>query len=621
MSAGKGSGAALPPGGGADKSPVEAGRNSLLRRTENALSIATLCTMAILPLLEIVGRRLWRTGIPGSMALVQHGTLWIGFLGGAIAERDGRLLSLGGAVGLLPRGIRKPASLFSAAVSVSVSLLLCLAGLTLVRIEWADGRNLLPFLPVWLAEAAIPLGFALVAWRMVRRSSDTWGERGATAVLAAAGVLAASSGLITLNGPFAVSIVVLVVAVLLGAPLFVALGGLAVLLFRHADVPIASIPAEMYGLVTSPTLPTIPLFTFAGYILTAGNTSGRLVRLFRAMVGWMPGAIAVAAVMVCGFFTTFTGASGVTILALGGILLPALLTERYPERFSVGLLTSTGSLGLLFPPCLPVILYAVVAGIAVDRMFIGGFLPGVLLVLLMNGYAVRTGILSGAKRTPFSLTELRGAIWEAKWDILLPVIVLLGIFGGFATVVESAAMTVLYAFLVEAFVHRDISVRKDLARVGTESATLIGGVLIVLAAAMGLTSYLVDAGVPGTILAWVKSTIHSRILFLAILNLFLLAVGSLMDIFSAIVVVVPIITPLAPVFDVDPVHLGVIFLANLQLGYLTPPVGMNLFLAAYRFDRPLGEVYRSVLPFLLILLLGVIAITYIPLLSTILLPG
>jgi C4-dicarboxylate transporter DctM subunit len=621
VNAGEESGAIPPPEEDVDKSAVEAGWNSLLRRAENGLSIATLCAMAILPLAEIVGRRLWRTGVPGSMALVQHGTLWIGFLGGAIAARDGRLLSLGGVVGMLPGGIRKPASIISSAVSVSVSLLLCLAGFTLVRIEWADGRYLLPFLPVWLAEAAIPLGFALVAWRMIRLSSDTWGGRGATALLAAAGVLAVSSGLISLQGPFAVSIVVLVVAVLLGAPLFVALGGLAVLLFRHADVPLASIPAEMYRLVTSPTLPTIPLFTFAGYLLTEGNASGRLVRLFRAMVGWMPGAIAVAAVMVSGFFTTFTGASGVTILALGGILLPALLTERYPERFSIGLLTSTGSLGLLFPPCLPVILYAVVGGIAVDRMFIGGFLPGVLLVMLMNGWAVRTGILSGAKRTPFSLAELLGAIREAKWDILLPVIVLLGIFGGFATVVEAAAMTVLYAFLVEAFVHRGLSVRKDLQRVGTESSTLIGGVLIVLAAAMGLTSYLVDAGVPGMILIWVKATIHSRILFLAVLNLFLLVVGSLMDIFSAIVVVVPIITPLAPVFNVNPVHLGVIFLANLQLGYLTPPVGMNLFLSAYRFDRPLGEVYRSVLPFLLILLLGVLAITYVPLLSTILLPG
>jgi len=596
-------------------------RNSLLRRAENGLSIATLWAMALLPLLEIIGRRLWRTGIPGSMALVQHGTLWIGFLGGAISARDGRLLSLGGAAGMLPPGIRTPASVFTGAVSASVSLLLCLAGFTLVRIEWADGRYLLPFLPVWLAEAVIPLGFALVAWRLVRHSSETWGARTVAAALAVAGTLAVWSGLIASRVPFVAALVVLATAVLLGAPLFAGLGGLAVLLFRHADVPLASIPAEMYRLVTSPTLPTVPLFTFAGYILTAGNVSGRLVRLFRAAAGWMPGAIAVVAVLVCGFFTTFTGASGVTILAMGGILLPALLEEKYPERFSIGLLTSSGSLGLLFPPCLPVILYAVVGGIAVDRMFLGGLLPGLLLVLLMLAWAVRTGVLSAARRVPFSIGELKEAAWDAKWDILLPVIVLLGIFGGFTTIVEAAAMTVLYAFLIETFVHRKLSVRKDLGRVGTESATLIGGVLIILATAMGLTSYMVDAGVPGKILSWVKSAIHSRVLFLAVLNLFLLAVGSLMDIFSAIVVVVPIITPLAPVFGVDPVHLGVIFLANLQVGYLTPPVGMNLFLAAYRFERSLGEVYRSVVPFLLILLLGVLAITYIPALSTILLPG
>lgn len=614
-------GGAVPPQAGNGGDPSAPGKGTpLLHRAENAVSIAILCAMALLPVLEIVGRLVWRTGVPGSTTLLQHGTLWIGFLGGAISARDGRLLSLGGASTLLPPAVRMPAAIFSAALSASVALLLCLAGITLLRIESADGRLLLPFLPVWLAEAAIPLGFALVAWRLVKRSSGSWRGRAATSFLAAAGALAVSSDLLLSGIPFAVSVFLLAAAVVLGAPLFAALGGLAVLLFRHAGVPLASIPAEMYRLVTSPTLPTLPLFTFAGYILTAGNASGRLVRLFRALVGWMPGAVAVVAVLVCAFFTTFTGASGVTILALGGILFPALLAERYPERFSVGLLTSTGSLGLLFPPCLPVILYAVIGGIAVDRMFLGGALPGVLLVLLMGGWAVRTGILSGAKRTPFSLPELRRAAWAAKWDILLPPVVLLGIFGGFATIVEAAALTVVYAFCVETFVQRDLSIRKDLPRVGTESAALIGGVLVILAAAMGLTGYMVDAGVPGAILSWVQSSIHSRHLFLAVLNLFLLAVGSLMDIFSAIVVVVPVIAPLAPVFGVDPVHLGVIFLANLQLGYLTPPVGMNLFLSAYRFDRSLGEVYRSVLPFLLLLLAGVLAITYVPLLSTILLP-
>jgi len=599
--------------------PEASPRSSIVERAENGISVAILCGMALLPLLEIVGRRLWRTGVPGSTALVQHATLWVGFLGAAISARDGRLLSLGAVVGLLPARIRPAASRFVSSVSAAISLLLCLAGLSLVRVELADGRYLLPHVPLWAAEAVIPAGFALAAWRILRSSARSWPGRAGTAVLAVAGTLAASSDLILRGGPFAASLVLLAAATILGAPIFVALGGLAVLLFRHAQVPVGAIPAEMYRLVTSPTLPTLPLFTFAGYILTAGNASGRLVRLFRALVGWMPGAIAVVAVLVCAFFTTFTGASGVTIIALGGILLPALLAERFPENFSVGILTSAGSLGLLFPPCLPVILYAVVGGIPVNRMFLGGLLPGVLLVLLMSAWAVRTGLISGSRKTVFSLRELRGAVWEAKWEILLPVIVLLGIFGGFATTVEAAAMTVLYAFCVETFVTRGLSVRRELMRIGTESATLIGGVLIILAAAMGLTSYMVDAGIPDAILSWVTGTIHSRILFLAVLNLFLLVVGSLMDIFSAIVVVVPVITPLAPVYGIDPVHLGVIFLANLQLGYLTPPVGMNLFLSAYRFDRPLGAIYRSVVPFFLILLAGVAAITYLPALTTALL--
>ncbi len=610
-----------PPGRTGSQPPPEAGGVSLLHRAENAVSVTILCAMALLPILEIVGRWLWRTGIPGSMTLVQHGTLWIGFLGGAIAARDGRLLSIGAVTGLFPEAFRKPASVFSASVSASVSLLLAYAGVTLVRIEWADGRYLLSLLPVWLAEAAIPLGFALVAWRLIRLSSDTWGGRAATAVIAVAGALVVSSDLLYRGAPFAVSLVVLAAAVFLGAPLFAALGGMAVLFFRYSQVPLASIPVEMYRLVTSPTLATIPLFTFAGYILTAGNSSKRLVRLFRAMVGWMPGAIAVVTVLVCTFFTTFTGASGVTIVALGGILLPALIAERYPERFSFGLLTASGSLGLLFPPCLPVILYAVVGGIPVDRMFLGGVLPGVLLVLIMTGWAVRTGVLSGARRTPFSLAELGGAVWEAKWDILLPVIVLFGIFGGFATTVETAAMAVLYAFCIEVFVHRDVSLRRTFPEAGTESARLVGGFLLLLAAATGLTGYLIDAGVPQTVFQWVRQTIHSRYVFLLILNVFLLVVGSFMHIFSAIVVVVPIIAPLAAAFDVHPVHLGIIFLANLELGFLMPPAGMNLFLSAYRFDRSLGEVYRSVVPFLLILLLGVLVITYVPFLSTILLPG
>ncbi|MDA8122894.1 MAG: TRAP transporter large permease subunit [Deltaproteobacteria bacterium] len=603
-----------PPSAGGAKRP------ELVDRVENAVSIFLLVGMAALPLLEIVGRRLWRTGVPGSNALVQHATLWIGFLGGAIAARDDRLLSLG----RLPDRFREPTRgvlvAVVAAVSAAISLLLALSGLELVRAEFADGQRVIPFLPVWFAEAVIPAGFALVAWRIVRGSSGKWGVRAAVAAGAFAAAALVSSDLILGSAPFAAALVVLLAALVLGAPLFAGIGGAAVLFFRHADVPLGSISAEIYRLVTSPSLPTIPLFAFAGYLLTVGNVSRRLVRFFRALVGWMPGAIAVVTVLVCTFFTTFTGASGVTIVALGGILLPALLAERYPERFSLGLLTASGSLGLLFPPCLPVILYAVVAGIAVDRMFLGGVLPGILLSLIMAAWAVRGGVRAGARRTPFSLDELGAAAWDAKWDLLLPVIVLLGIFGGFATTVEAAALTVLYSFCMGVFLHRDIDLRGRFPEAGTECVRLVGGFLILLAAATGLTGYLVDAEVPQAVFEWIRNTIDSRFTFLLVLNGFLLVVGAFMHIFSAIVVVVPIIAPLAAAYGIHPVHLGIIFLANLELGFLMPPVGMNLFLSAYRFDRPFIDVVRATLPFLLILLGGVLAITYIPWLTTALLP-
>ena len=588
----------------------------LLARVENAVSIAIVCAMAILPILEIVGRHLWRTGVPGSATLVQHGTLWIAFLGAAIAAREGNLLSLGAATDLLPARLRPGVRLYSASVSAAVAIVLCVAGISLVQLEREGGSRLLAWLPVWFAEAVMPIGCALIAWRLMRGATPSWRGRALAALLVAAAAGVVLSPLAGQTAVFRGALALLLVAAVFGAPVFAILGGLAILLFRHADVPLAAIPTEIYRLVTSPALPTIPLFAFAGYLLAAGKASHRLLRFFRALVGWMPGAIAVVTVLACTFFTTFTGASGVTIVALGGLLLPALKAEGHTDRFSIGLITSTGALGLLFPPCLPVILYAVMAGIAVDKMFLGGILPGLLLVLLVLAFALRDGFRVGRPRTPFTWAELGGALREAKWEIMLPVLVVFGIFGGFATMVETAALAVLYVLFVEVFVHRDITLRDDFPRVGAEAATLIGGVLIVMAAAMGLTSYLVDAGVPGDILSWTRATIHSRVVFLMILNVLLLLVGALMNIFSAIVVVVPIIAPLAAAFDISPVHLGIIFLANLELGYLTPPVGMNLFLSAYRFKRPLGEIFASIIPFYLILLAGVLAITYIPALTS-----
>jgi len=317
----------------------------------------------------------------------------------------------------------------------------------------------------------------------------------------------------------------------------------------------------------------------------------------------------------CAFFTVLTGASGVTILALGGLLFQALQADRYRESFSMGLLTASGSLGLLFPPAVPLIFYAIVAQVPVPDLFVGGLLPGLLLMALVMGWGIREGLRTPASRQAFDRRELWAALWEAKWEMFLPVVVLTAIFGGFATLVEAAALTALYSFVIQFLVIRDVSIRKDLVPVITECLVLIGGVLIILAVALGFTNYLVDAQIPMKIVDWVQSYIQSPLTFLLCLNLLLLLVGCLMDIFAAIVVVVPLIVPLGAAFGIDPVHLGIIFIANLELGYLTPPVGLNLFMAAYRFERPLLQVWKAAIPYLIILAAGVLLITYVPALS------
>jgi tripartite ATP-independent transporter DctM subunit len=394
------------------------------------------------------------------------------------------------------------------------------------------------------------------------------------------------------------------------------LGGIALVFFLRDAVPIAAVPVETYRLAVSPTLAAIPLFTLAGYMLAEGRASSRLLRVFRALVGWVPGGTAVVCAVVCAFFTAFTGGSGVTILALGALLLKALGEERYRERFSLGLLTGGGSLGLLFPPALPIILYGVVAQISIEDLFIGGLVPGFLLLGLVAAYGIREGITSRAPRRRFEWRELIGAVGEARWELLMPVLVLVAIFGGFATLVEAAALTALYAFVSQCFIARDLSVRRDMPRVLHESVVLVGGVLVILGTAMGLSSYMVDAQVPAQLVEWTRGHVHSTAVFLLGLNVFLLVVGSLMDIFSATVVVVPLIVPIAQAFGIHPVHLGIIFVANLELGYLTPPVGLNLFLASYRFGRPVFSIARAALPLLAILGVGVLLITYLPWLTT-----
>jgi tripartite ATP-independent transporter DctM subunit len=568
--------------------------------------------MASLPVIEAILRTVTGSGLPGSLPIVQHLTLWVTFLGAALAAREGKLLSL--ATGeLIPEGPwRSVAKVFAAAVGSAVSTLLCLAAYDLVVVEREAGTMVALDIPVWVAQLAMPFGFGIIAWRLVWGSSEKWWGR----LIASSGLLVGLA--IGLNPAWLEGsarwpwLLILVIATILGGPIFTILGGAAVFLFLIDGVPAAAVPVETYRLTVSATLPAIPLFTLAGFLLAQGGTSKRLLRVFRAFLGWMPGGTAIVAAVSCAFFTVLTGGSGVTILALGGLLFQALRADHYRERFSLGLLTASGSLGILFPPALPLILYAIVADISIPDLFVGSMVPGLLMLGLVAAWGVREGTLTGAGRRPFNWRELVAALWEGKWELLLPVVVLVAIFGGFATIIEAAALTALYAFLVQFVIVREVSLTKDLRPILTESLILVGGVLIILAVALGFTNYLVDAQIASSIVEWVQEYIQSPLTFLLCLNLILLVVGCLMDIFSAIMVVVPLIVPLGAAYGIDPIHLGVIFVANLELGYLTPPVGLNLFLAAYRFERPLLQIWRAAIPMLLILAVGVLLITYIP---------
>jgi C4-dicarboxylate transporter DctM subunit len=405
-----------------------------------------------------------------------------------------------------------------------------------------------------------------------------------------------------------------IVAGILGAPIFALLGGFALFASLTRGNPPVVLPMMAYQeLTTSTGIAAIPLFTLAGFLLAEGRSSDRLLGVFRAWVGWAPGGTAVAAAALCAFFTLFTGGSGVTILVLGGLLLPALVGNGYRERFSIGLLTASGSLGLLFPLSLPLMLYGIVSQKAsIEDLFIGGLLPGLLMLGLLAALGVREGLITHAERRPFRMNEALAALWEAKWELLLPVFVVGAFLGGVATLVESAPLAALYTLIVQRYIHRDLPTWTDVLRVAADCVALVGGVLLILAVAAGLTDYLVYAEIPTRLVEWTQSHIHSRLVFMLLLNVFLLLVGTLMDIFSAIVVVVPLILPLAEVYGVDYVHLGIIFVANLELGFLHPPLGLNLLLASVRFKKPVLEVTWATLPMLGILAVGVLLITYVP---------
>ena len=410
-------------------------------------------------------------------------------------------------------------------------------------------------------------------------------------------------------------IVFLVLIAALGVPLFVVLGAGSLVASYAADLDPAVLLIEMLRLTSSPNLMAIPLFTLAGVTLARGGAPQRLVQLFNTGFGWMPGGLAIVALMSCAFFTAFSGASGVTILALGGLLYPMLLRENYSKRFSLGLLTSSGSLGLLFPPSLAVLLYGIISGVSIEQLFTAGIVPGTILLVMLALYAMVTSRRIGIPRHPFSFTALVSAAKDGFWDILLPVGIIAGLLGGFVTVTEAASVSAAYALLLEGVIHRQLNTWALYYEVFTETCVLVGSLLIILGIALGLTNLMIDAQLPMKILAILEQDVQSQLQFLLLLNGFLLVIGCVMDIFSATMVIVPLILPLAQRFGVDPVHLGIIFLANLEIGYLPPPVGINLFLASQRFREPMLNLFHAALPFLLIMLTWLALVTYLPYLS------
>lgn len=594
-----------------ERPPAEAPRESA--RIEDVLLTVVLGLMIVLPITEIVARQLGWTGIASSSTVVQHCTLAVSMLGAAVAARQGRLLTIGTSAFLKGRA-RMMAATVAATGAAAVSALLTVASLRFVMTERTTGAMLAGQVPVWLVEAILPIGFAAIAIRLVATSSR---NRAGLAVAALIVMAAAVCGVlidVPSRGMVIAGFASVSILAAAGAPIFAVLGGAAVISYWATNIPIAAMAVTHYSLVVNPSLPAIPLFTLAGYIMAEGGASRRLVGVFDSLVGATRGGPALVTALACAFFTTFTGGSGVTILALGGLLLPILQQARYSERDALGLVTGAAALGILFPPCLPLILYAVAAGIDVNQLFMAGIVPGILLLLL----TVTLGRFQQPRAVtarPFDRSRLRQALGAAKWELSLPLILGVLLFGGFATPVEAAAVTALYALFTEVVVHRDYKTFSHVLRVFTDAGLLVGGVLLILGVALGLTGFLVDAEIPQRAVEWVTASVHSPLVFLLLLNIFLIIVGALMDIYSAIIVVVPIIIPLGVAFGVDPIHLGIIFLANLELGYLVPPVGENLFLAAYRFDKPIGELARAVLPMVGVLLVGVIAITYVPALS------
>ena len=589
---------------------------SNLKKLEFYFTNIIIALLISLPVLEVVARFFGTTAITSSRMVVQHLTLWVGFFGAVLASSRGKLLSLSSS------NLFEPESSFSIkhfiAKSTSLIILISLfwGSLQLVTVEYQYPVNISPLISRWFAQSIMPISLMLMSVILFFKSYSSLKNKFALSIsillfLSIVSIPQVRESSVTLWFSF----FSIIFSLFYGLPIFLGLGGIAALLFWFDWTPLSAISAETYRIVVSPTLPTIPLFTIAGFLLAESKSSIRLLSLFQALFGWIPGGTPIVLVIICGFFTAITGGSGVTILALGGLLMPMLIKDGFSKDFSLGLITVSGSIGLLFPPSLPLIIYGVTAGVSIKSIFLGGIIPGLLILVIVASWAIFSSKRQSVAVYDFKINNIKSALIESKWEIAIPFIIMFGIFGGYMTLVETAAISALYVLFITVVIYRDISFSK-VGNILIDCCALIGGVLIILGVAMGLTSYIIDAEVPMTLLEWVKTNISSKYIFLILLNVFLLIVGCMMDIFSATIIVVPLIKPIAAYFGIDPIHLAIIFIANLELGYLTPPVGMNLFLSAYRFDESMKSVYTSTMPFYFVMLFCVILITYFPILST-----
>lgn len=581
----------------------------------------------LLPLLETISRATGWFHINGSAGYLTHLVLWLCFLGGLLATRERKQLQLSTAE-FIPEGTaRAIMRVISHGVGAAICLVLAYAAWLVVAAHQQGGKSLTIGIPEWISELIMPAALIGIALHMIWQAGTCWQRRGLALLIAPLGLLLDfAPGIVGSQLWLLIGVIVLCAA--LGTPVFLAMAGVAMLLFFEDGTSVSAVSAEVYRLVASPTLPAIPLLTACGYILAETNAAVRLVRFFRALFGWMPGGIALLTVAVCAVFTTFTGGSGVTIIALGGLVYGIMREDGYPEGFSHGLITASGSLGLLFPPSLPVILYAVVVSaspefkVAADDLYIAGLVPGMLLIVLVAAWAVFKGRNlekndpGKRARIAFDFKELLASAWGAKWELSVPFIVIILFVSGIASMVEAAASAAAYALFVEVVITKDIHPTRDLPGILVKAGVLVGAVLILLSAAMGLSSFvLVEAEVPEKLLGWVQTAITEPWVFLLALNILLIVLGCLMEIYSAIVILPPILAPIAAHYGVDPLHLGVIFLANLELGFISPPIGLNLFLAASRFEVPMVKLYKHVIPYLLIMGGGVLLITYVPAMS------